>query len=67
VAAGYEVDPGEVEPDVRHFIDQLVADGLVTATDGAEGTDAMLTAAGPYLAPAVERYDKLDDLMLSGE
>jgi PqqD family protein of HPr-rel-A system len=67
VADGHGLDPDEVEPDIRHFLQQLVEDGLVVATEADEPAEPTMQPTGPYLAPTVDRYDKLDDLMLSGE
>jgi hypothetical protein len=69
LAAAYGADPGDVATDVRFFLEGMAAEGLVATTGEAEIPVAAddLEAHGPYLAPLAERYEKLDELMLSGE
>ena len=67
VATGYSLDADEVAPDVAHFLDGLVDGALVVTVDQDGSTVAPIAVDGPYLAPVVERYEKLDDLILSGE
>ena len=67
LAAAHGLGPDAVLADVRFFLDGLVRDGLVVATDAPATTTAAVPSQGPYLAPVAERYDKLDELMLSGE
>ena len=64
-AHGRETD--ELVDDVAWFLRELVECGLVGEVDGAEVAAGEIIVEGPYLAPVIERYDKLDDLLLSGE
>lgn len=61
------VDADEVIVDVRFFLEGLEREGLLVAADGSGVPVASLDGAGPYLAPMADRYDTLDELMLSGE
>jgi hypothetical protein len=66
LAVAHGADLGAVDADVRFFVEQLEANGLLLAGGAAEPIDAI--DAGPtYLAPVLDRYDTLDELMLSGE
>ena len=67
LAAAYGQAPDAVLADVRFFLDGLVRDGLLVVSDARATTTAPVLSQGPYLAPVAERYDKLDELMLSGE
>jgi hypothetical protein len=67
LAAAHDHDLAEVTADVRFFLEGLERDGLIVTTDAPAGLPSSLPGAGPYLAPIAERYDTLDELMLSGE
>lgn len=68
LATAHGVAADEVAPDVRLFLDRLVGDALASPTEADEPAAADLDPpVGNYVAPTVERYEKLDDLMLSGE
>jgi len=67
LADAHGADPDEVARDVRLFLEGLERDGLVESTDLEEVATGSVPGSGPYIAPIAERYDKLDELMLSGE
>jgi hypothetical protein len=73
IAGAYRVPAASVSADVERLMDVLVAEGLVEVVDaaaagspGAPG-DATLSGDGSYEAPRLDKHDKLDQLMLSGE
>ena len=66
LASAYGAAPGEVEADVRFFLEILATEGLVSADGDPTPVDGIV-GDGPYLAPMAERYESLDELMLSGE
>ena len=67
LADAHQTELDAVLGDVRFFLEGLERDGLLEPTDADEVSVDAVAASGPYLAPIAERYDKLDDLMLSGE
>jgi hypothetical protein len=67
LADAHGVDVEEVSVDVRHFLSALEREGLLMASDADELAVDALSGGAAYVAPVAERYDTLDDLMLSGE
>jgi hypothetical protein len=69
LAARYEVDPDTAREDATAFVTSLVDEGLLTSShDGAADVDGDLSSLAdgsgrPYTAPALHRYDDLDDLL----
>jgi hypothetical protein len=60
---------GPVPPDaveqVTHFIDLLVASGLIVEGDGAASTPQFAgTSGSPWSTPVLESHDDLQDLLL---
>ena len=66
LARAHGADVAEVGADVRFFLDGLERNGLLVEGGSAEPVDA-IDAGSLYLAPVLDRYDTLDELMLSGE
>lgn len=68
ITGRYEVDESQVRADIDQFVERLVAERLiVVGGDGepAPGSDLpALAAKKPYTAPAVQKYDDLEDLLL---
>ena len=69
LAAAFDLAPEVARADVADLLDRLHDEGLVTrADDGAGGAGGAWPAeAEAYVAPQVERYERLEQLMLSGE
>ena len=67
VTARYEVAESQARSDITTFLEQLVAEGLVVTGEGELAPPvplAPLPAKKPYGAPAVQKYDDLEDLLL---
>lgn len=56
-----------VAADVDALLDALLAEGLVHTTETAAALPASIDLAGEYVPPRVDKHEKLDQLMLSGE
>lgn len=57
----------DVAADVNALIDTLLAEGLIEpGTRGSSG-DTRIKPAGAYVAPSLEKHERLDQLILSGE
>jgi hypothetical protein len=67
LAAAHGADPEEVAADVGHFLGDMERAGLLVRSDAEELTVGPLPDGPVYVAPVAERYETLDDLMLSGE
>lgn len=67
LATAHEADRDTVGADVQFFVEALADMGLVLSSDEVGAAVGPIGIAGPYLAPYAERYDTLDELMLSGE
>jgi Coenzyme PQQ synthesis protein D (PqqD) len=67
LAQAYGVSAQEVIVDVGFFLDGLEREGMLTAADGVGIPVEVVEDTGAYLAPMAERYESLDELMLSGE
>ena len=67
LAAAYGADVSEVAGDVRFFLDALAREGIIEVSELEETVGAVVSGDGEYIAPMAERFDKLDELMLSGE
>jgi hypothetical protein len=66
LARAHGTNAGAVDTDVRFFVEGLERNGLLVEGGTPEPIDA-IDAGATYLAPALDRYDTLDELMLSGE
>jgi hypothetical protein len=66
-AAAFRTSSDAVAPDVDQLIDALLAEGLIQLTATTAAPPAAVVAAGEYVAPRLDKHEKLDRLMLSGE
>jgi hypothetical protein len=69
LAKRYGVDRARVEADVRHFVDTLVRDRLLTDSgltlvDDPHAIPNIDAPAGGYVAPSIDKYDDMKDLLL---
>ena len=67
VVERYEVDEPRAREEIQRFVDELVDERLVMTDDGVHGGAPSLPAATgqrPYVTPAVQKYDDLEDLLL---
>ena len=66
ITARYEVDEPLARADVTRFLEQLVVERLVVAGDEAASATPLppIDAKKPYTAPAVQKFDDLEDLLL---
>jgi hypothetical protein len=63
----YDVDESQARLDVAVFLDELLRENLLTADDGTATTPPALpplAGKAAYVAPAVQKYDDLEDLLL---
>ena len=63
----YEVGESQARADITSFLEHLLTEGLVVTGDGELAPAVPLsppTAKKPYVAPAVQKYDDLEDLLL---
>ncbi len=67
LATAHGAELEEVSADVRHFLGDLERAGLLVPSDADERSVDPLPGDQVYVAPVAERYETLDDLMLSGE
>ena len=67
VAAAFGVTPALAMPDILTLLARLVDEGLAQKTSTAAEPPAVLPPGGPYEAPVLEKHEKLDQLILSGE
>lgn len=70
LAGSLDVDVEELRAHAGAFLDELVAEGLVTQVDGApetSGPSLKLEFSGPWSPPEITRYNTLEDLILCGE
>jgi Coenzyme PQQ synthesis protein D (PqqD) len=67
VATRFAVTPDEARPDLERFAEELVEAGLLERVD-ADPVPVELgpraNASRPYRAPAIERFNDLEDLLL---
>jgi hypothetical protein len=66
LARAHGADARQVDADVRFFVEGLESHGLLIEGGPAAPVES-IDARSSYLAPALDRYDTLDELMLSGE
>ena len=67
VTERYDVDASRARADIATFLDELVTERLVVTGGGELAPEvplAPVTAKKPYAAPAVQKYDDLEDLLL---
>jgi Coenzyme PQQ synthesis protein D (PqqD) len=67
LAAAFRTSADAVAPDVDRLIDALLAEGLIQAAATTATAPAAVDAADEYVAPRLDKHEKLDRLMLSGE
>ena len=67
LAAAFRTSTDAVATDVDRLIDALLAEGLIQAAATAAAGPAAVDAADEYVAPRLDKHEKLDRLMLSGE
>jgi hypothetical protein len=67
VAQAFAAPREVVTADVSRLIAQLVAEGLAEPTTTSAGPAAPLPHSPGYVTPTIEKHDKLDQLVLSGE
>jgi erythromycin esterase-like protein len=67
LAAAFKTPVETVSRDVDALVDQLLAEGLIATSPAAAGTPAVVHLTGAYVAPLLEKHEKLDQLILSGE
>jgi hypothetical protein len=63
----YEVEESQARTDVALFLEQLVVERLVVTGHGKPALTAPLppySSKKPYVTPAVQKYDDLEDLLL---
>jgi hypothetical protein len=67
IAAIYEVDADAARRDVERFALELLAERLVEASDTAADAapvEASSSSRQPYVAPKIEKFDDLQELLL---
>lgn len=64
-AFGHPLDA--VARDVDVLVDGLLAEGLIAASPTRADKPAVVRPTGAYVAPRLEKHEKLDQLILSGE
>jgi len=64
LTAQYEVPVEQAGKDVAGFMQQLLAEQLIIATDTAPAPAGLGGERRPYTAPQLERYADLQDLLL---
>ena len=65
-ALQYEAKADEVRGDVERFVTELAAEGLIVAeamTAPAIDSDFLLEARGAWVAPALEKFTDMEDLL----
>lgn len=69
LAGSFDADTETIGADIERLLSELVEEGLVveeeTAADGPGPTIDI--AGGDWEPPSIERYERLDQLILSGE
>jgi hypothetical protein len=67
IAERYTTDEAQARSDYETFVSELLSERLVVESDDVVGAElALPKPAGklPYAAPAVQKYDDLEDLLL---
>jgi len=67
VVERYEVEELRAREEIQRFVDELLEERLVTTDDGPPtGAPSLPAGTGqrPYVTPAVQKYDDLEDLLL---
>ncbi len=65
VAAHYGQPTTEVEPGVRAFADELLAEGLIVPSDApTTAAPVSIEASGAWQPPTLGRYTDMEDLLL---
>jgi len=67
VATAFGVTPKLAMPHVMSLLTRLVDEGLAEKTAKTAESPAVLAPGGPYEVPSLEKHEKLDQLILSGE
>lgn len=65
LADAHDLEAEEITADVRAFIDALVEEGLLTEEPDEPAVPVFLSnVSGQYVAPIIERYDDMEELLL---
>lgn len=69
LAGSFEADPETIGGDVERLLADLVEEGLVIETEAVAHVPSSTTEVpgGEWESPTLERYERLDQLILSGE